>query len=84
MYAAMKENQQGQHVASDLRDPKNLTINQQKLSRGLEGTQERFLSYPQSMPHDHCVVGRSYECAVYRLFLYGPVALAGISRLRHC
>ena len=32
------------------------------------------------MPHDHYVVGRSYECAVYRLFLYGPVALAGISR----
>jgi len=27
------------------------------------------------------VVGRSYEGAAYRLFLYGPVALAGISRL---
>jgi hypothetical protein len=77
-----KEDQQRKHVASDFRDPKkpNYKINKNP-PEALKGLKSGFC--PTRSPCRMTITWWAgvTSASVYRLFLYGPVALAGISRL---
>ena len=63
-----KEEQQREHTALDLRDPKKPLLQSAKTTpEAFKGLEVGFI-YPQSMPHyRYYVVGWSYECALYCL-----------------